>query len=236
MLVELQTVDETLYHLEQDHQKIPIRAAEIDEEEKTLSAALSQSREQLETTVTRRKELENEVDSFKARHRKAENRLMGSTTQREYRAANAEIEEAKDSIKGQEEILLELMERQEALEALVTKRGERMDEFKAAAKSERGQLTKRSNLVGAEIKRLDAQRGGLLKGVDKNLLAKYDFIRKNRQGVALAACKDGTCLGCNMDIPPQQFNELQRMDRVMTCPSCQRLLYWSDAEGFEQSE
>lgn len=236
MLVELQAVDKTLYLLEQDHILIPERTEELLQEETGLKEAFEKVSAELEIVSKRRQELEKEVESVKARHRKAENRLMGAKTQREYRAANAEIDEAKDSIKSQEEILLDLMERQEALELELTKQGERLDEFKAAAKAERTELTKRLNAVTKEMEKLNAQRGGLLNGVDPDLLGRYDFIRQSRQGVALAPCRTGTCLACNMDIPPQQFNELQRMDRVMFCPSCQRLLYWADAEGFADEE
>ncbi len=236
MLVELQVLDKTLYKLEQDHQNIPVKLKQLDDKEAQLRAALQEAQEELEQVAARRKELEKDVEAVKARQRRAENRLMGAKTQREYRAANAEIDEAKDSIKGKEEVLLELMERQESLEIEVTKHGEVLEEFLAASEAERKEMTARVKRVARELKRLGKQRGGLLKGVDAGLLSKYDFIRQRRQGVALAPVKAGTCLMCHMDIPPQQFNELQRMDRVMACPSCQRLLYWADADGFETPE
>lgn len=236
LLVELQVLDKTLYELEQDHQNIPDRLKQLDDREAELRSILQQAQEELEQVAQRRQDLEKEVESVKARQRRAENRLMGAKTQREYRAANAEIDEAKDSIKSQEEILLDLMERQESLEIEVTKHGENLEEFVAASKEERKEMTARVKQVEKELGRLGKQRGGLLKGVDSGLLGKYDFIRQRRQGVALAPVKAGTCMMCHMDIPPQQFNELQRMDRVMACPSCQRLLYWADADGFETTE
>jgi len=34
--------------------------------------------------------------------------------------------------------------------------------------------------------------------------------------------------GCNMKIPPQLFNEVQRSEAIIVCPSCNRILYWED--------
>ena len=50
--------------------------------------------------------------------------------------------------------------------------------------------------------------------------------------MAVAPVSDGSCGACNMRLPPQQFNELQRMDQMMSCPSCRRMMYWADGEPF----
>ena len=48
------------------------------------------------------------------------------------------------------------------------------------------------------------------------------------EGLALASVENGTCRGCNMNIPPQLFNVLQRGNSVETCPYCHRIIYWAD--------
>jgi predicted nucleic acid-binding Zn-ribbon protein len=42
------------------------------------------------------------------------------------------------------------------------------------------------------------------------------------------AVKNGTCQGCNMNIPPQLYNVLQRGVSIEICPSCSRIIYWED--------
>ena len=56
---------------------------------------------------------------------------------------------------------------------------------------------------------------------------KYSAIRM-RRGLAMAPVKNGTCQGCNMNIPPQLYNVLQRGQTVETCPSCHRIIYWEE--------
>ena len=47
-----------------------------------------------------------------------------------------------------------------------------------------------------------------------------------RRGLAVAPVQNGTCQGCNMNIPPQLFNQLQRGDSIELCATCNRIIYW----------
>jgi predicted nucleic acid-binding Zn-ribbon protein len=39
------------------------------------------------------------------------------------------------------------------------------------------------------------------------------------------------CDGCHMSIPPQLYNELQKSNELITCPSCSRIIYWENRNG-----
>jgi predicted nucleic acid-binding Zn-ribbon protein len=60
----------------------------------------------LDEVTKRRKEMEAENEKIRTRLRRAENRLMGSKSQKEYRAANAEIDEGKDALKSNDDVLV----------------------------------------------------------------------------------------------------------------------------------
>lgn len=230
LLIKLQAVDKTLFGLEQEQLSFPVRLGELSLEEDRLTLSLNALQADLEQVTSRRRELETDNEAVRARLRKAESRLMGAKTQREYRAATAEIEEAKDSIKATDDLLVEIMERQEALDKQAKTLGEQLAAVSATVQSQRDELAKRAQEVNAMIQDLGKGRGELACQVEKTLLGEYDFIRQRRQGVALAPVKNGTCQICRMDIPPQQFNELQRLDKIMTCQSCARFIYWADAD------
>jgi hypothetical protein len=63
--------------------------------------------------------------------------------------------------------------------------------------------------------------------VRPDVLKRYGAIRI-RRGLALAAVASGNCSGCNMNIPPQLFNVLQRGNSIETCPYCHRIIYWEE--------
>ena len=66
----------------------------------------------------------------------------------------------------------------------------------------------------------------MLPVIPKPLLKRYETIRAKRMGVGLALVVDGSCQGCNMKLPPQLYNILQRANTVEQCPSCSRLMVW----------
>lgn len=236
LLVRLQVVDKVLFDLQAERDAIPGRLAEIGLEEERLDANLAKAQTELDEVSKRRKEMETENENIRTRLRRAENRLMGSKSQKEYRAANAEIDEGKDALKSNDDVLVDLMERQEALETQKNRAEGELEEFQATAKEERTKLESRAKATDKEIKRLTKDRTGLCDGIESRLMDQYNFIRPRRQGLALAGVSQGTCLICRMQLPPQQFNELQRGDKLMSCPSCSRIIYWADSEEFEDSE
>ena len=235
ILVELQTVDKVLYDLEQELNTIPQRLDESDQAEKGLKESLTQAQGELGEVKGRRSELEKANEGIRARVRRAENRLMASKSQKEYRAATAEIEEGKDALKSNDDELLGLMERQEALEAQIKNQKAEFKKASSQAKEQRGVLAKRAKELEKETKRLNRGRQDKVKKVEKRLIEQYDFIRERKQGVALAQVITGTCQVCHMQLPAQQFNELQRMDKIMYCPSCNRLMYWVEPEKEAES-
>jgi len=232
LLVKLQTVDKTAYELEQELGRIPTRLAELDQAEQALRSEQGLIQAELDQAAKIRKELERRAEELRARQRKAESRLMGAKTQKEYQAATAEIDEAKDSIKETDDLLIEAMERHEALAAKAGALGEKLAAAVAGAEDERANLAQRKAHLDGQLQQLQSQRKTMTCGVDAQLLSEYDFIRPRRQGVAVAPVSGGSCGVCHMNMPPQQYNELQRMDKIMRCSSCQRLVYWADSDQF----
>ena len=58
------------------------------------------------------------------------------------------------------------------------------------------------------------------------MFRRYEFIRERLDHPVIVAVKDGICTGCHIAVPPQTFIELQRGQQIMSCPNCQRLIFW----------
>ena len=81
--------------------------------------------------------------------------------------------------------------------------------------------------IEAKIAELRVERDKLAADVKPDVLKRYSNIRM-RRGLAVVSVRNGTCQGCNMNIPPQLYNVLQRGVSLETCPSCHRIIYWDD--------
>jgi predicted nucleic acid-binding Zn-ribbon protein len=102
-------------------------------------------------------------------------------------------------------------------------------EFKAAEalhQKERGE--KEAQLAGLrqDLGSLKESRKGQASRLDGALLQQYTRLQKTR-GEAVVAVKDGSCTGCGIALTPQTYNEVRRNDRMFTCGSCNRILYFA---------
>ena len=110
-------------------------------------------------------------------------------------------------------------------------------EAQRALKEQEGQMQSRVAAVEREITSLDAtidqlqsQRQTLLPRVDRKVLAHYERILEKKEGLGLVPVQmpQEACGGCHMNIPPQTINEIRLKERLITCESCARLLYYPD--------
>ena len=76
---------------------------------------------------------------------------------------------------------------------------------------------------------LEMDRNRASKIIDPKLLSKYTVIKDIVKIMAIAPVKDAVCRGCNLNIPPQMYNELQKGDDLRFCPNCQRMIYWDNS-------
>ena len=67
-------------------------------------------------------------------------------------------------------------------------------------------------------------RNSYVSEIDKDLFDRYKQIQKLRNGVAVTFAEAEHCLGCNMKIPPQLYNEAVRAEKIVSCPNCHRIL------------
>lgn len=74
----------------------------------------------------------------------------------------------------------------------------------------------------------DAKRKALVEQIPDELLKLYNFLYEKMDGKALAKIQDEACSECFINLPPQLINEVKRGDKIIRCPSCQRILYVRD--------
>ena len=180
-----------------------------------------------EVAVLQQAEAELQQDLLKERDNvvRVEARLPEIQTQKEYVAVLKEIDVAK---KANKEIEEQMVAKQQEIKTLEEDRQEKETELAA--------IQEKAEARGEELKTLlDESEEVLLKRTQTResvaaelptgLLRKYHTLFQRRGGLALALAKNGACLGCNMQLPPQQYNKLLKVTEIQTCPHCNRILY-----------
>ncbi len=224
-LIALQDIDLLIKKLDDE-----MSADYADLEKRQISIA--EKREQLGDHTTmieegeqRRRELEAEIEDEIVHIKDRQTKLMNVQTNREYQSLLKEIEEAKKLNKTRETEIVDLMEQAESLQTKITEEGNvcrAEDELLNEAKEKVDTLA-----AGIDKKKVKFQkkRNTQAKKIKDSLLRRYDQLRSKRNGLAITGVTKGVCRGCFMNIPPQQFNEVLRGEQILSCPTCQRLMF-----------
>ena len=86
-------------------------------------------------------------------------------------------------------------------------------------------------VTAADQKKLaewNAGRDRLRQGIAADLLRHYERVMKFR-GSGLAEALEQKCMGCQVLLRPQTYNEARIGEKVIVCESCQRILYFDPA-------
>jgi len=106
-----------------------------------------------------------------------------------------------------------------------------MEEQEAILVQQRQEVAVQLKKLQRELAELEERRKKVRKTVPAPLMKRYEFIRQRRNSSAVCPVHEGVCLGCHMNILPQQFIDLQKGLEILQCPHCQRILYWADEMG-----
>jgi predicted nucleic acid-binding Zn-ribbon protein len=238
---DLKTVIE-LHRLDSRIAELTAQIEALPSEIRTLEAQLSEfihahedRKQRLAKNHKERRDLESEIKAIQTLISKHKDQLYEVKTNEQYRAMLKEIEGEEANIRQIEDRLLEKMLEAEELEKLIKDAASRLESEKVRVATEVKRLQTLCQEDGEERDRLLAQRQQDEGALSPEILDLYERVRKARRGVALAEVREGCCTACNVRLRPQVYNEVQTSESIVTCESCNRILYYIEppAEGAE---
>ena len=226
MLATLQTVDQSLRAKTLEISEAEGRVAALEEAVRAQTTATDTVRDEVKGLGTRQRDLEGRLTAAEAKMKDRRMRITRIRNDKELGLAKREVDLLKEETANLETELVAVMEENEASAAKLQGLESELARLTGERDAEADALREKQNRLAAEIERERATRTELVEGVDGDLRRKYEMIFSRRGGVAVVEVRGGTCQGCRMRVPPQLFNEIQRNQTVILCPSCQRMLYW----------
>ncbi|MBN1962966.1 MAG: hypothetical protein JW841_18700 [Deltaproteobacteria bacterium] len=238
-LYAVQQIDVGIRDIQKRLDDIPTHLKELESKLSVSSTELEKLLQQREEMLKEVKLLEANVHAENLKLRKWEARLNEIRNQREYLALSREIDGSKRANREAEERINEIKAQRKQTDQQIETLQDTVAETEVDAESERQRVEEEQKNTSEEVKREIIRRDALLGKIPGPLLRKYDNIRSKRMGIGLVPVVDGYCQGCNMKLPPQHYNILQRVKTIEQCPSCQRLIFWSrilDDENADNSD
>lgn len=224
-----------LFMIDQALNDIRKRAAGLDPGRKTAAEIQAIERQLAESPAKRllseQTDLELKQKSFQEKIAKFDKQLYGGQlfNPREVEAIQKEIAILKRQRGELDERILQIWdelpperERASTLEKTIEQR-------KLVLAQEHKSALEAKSKLEAEFKATAAKRPQVAKEVPSTLLTRYESIRQKHGGIGMGEVdvKKKSCGACGTSLPTRTIEAIKE-DKLVTCESCHRILYYSD--------
>jgi len=203
----------------------------LQEEMNGIAQALDNAREGLADFQARAAQLEKDKIGLEASNtaeleniRRSETNMKEIKTNKEYQAVGREIAAARKQVAELEEQILLKITQLDELNVEIAACQSTLAELEQNTELRRSQKQGEIDKVQKDIDVDSRRREVITKELPASLLKRYKSLREQRRGQAVVVARDGYCMGCNMHLPPQLYNNLFKCEELITCPHCQRML------------
>ncbi len=227
-LLQLQVADKEIRKLQDEVAALPRRVAAIEEKLAGTKAQLEKARAAAKGDEANRKKFEAAILDLQGKISKYRDQSLAVKTNEQYRALLDEIQFAEKEIRASEDRILEVMVNVESRDKEVKAAEAELKAETTEIEEEKEEARKITAADQAKLTEWNAKRDALRHGVSDDLLRHYERVMKFR-GSGLAEVRDHKCMGCQVMLRPQTYNEVRNGEQLIVCDSCQRILYFDPA-------
>jgi len=172
------------------------------------------------------KRIENDLSMVEEKTKKNEARLYNGnvTNPKELKSIQDEVGHLKNNVSELEDELLEAIDKTDKLADENRKLSDGLLSFEKK-KNELSDAVMALNKDKDElIENLKVERETVSKDIDDEVMKLYERLRKEKDGVAVAVLKDGTCQGCHVSLPESELNAFKDDTEIWRCGHCSRIV------------
>ena len=233
LVIRLQEIDNRLVDLTREITALPKHIAEIEKKLVSHERKLEADRAALTANQKERKKCEADIQMQEQKISKLKDQMLQAKTNEQYRAFQHEIEFCEKEIRKLEDRILELMGESEPLDKNVKAAESALKAERTQVEAETQEARQRTAADEKAAADLGEERAAIAAQITPATYQLYERVRKARRGIGVAEAVQGRCSACQMSLRPQFAQELKRGDKVMSCESCQRILYYNPPAAFE---
>lgn len=228
-LVKLQRIDIEAGKLEVYLRDVPVQIKDLDQrlDESTRNV---ENDDKLITELNKKYRIyESDIQLNLGKIEKSQEKLRSVKTNKEYQSSLKEIDDIKAINSKLEDEMLEFLEQIETAEQSLNESKQQYSRIVDEINQEKNSLSQAAGQGKKDLSALQSDRDAVTAALDAGLLGIFKRqMMKQGDGIAIVEVNNAVCQGCNMNIPPQMYNDLQRGNSLNYCPSCERIIYWQD--------
>ena len=226
VLVRLQHLDIETVRIKSTLNDVSKKLEKLDSSLKEIEQTIKDQESSLNELKKQYRDYESDVKMHLAKNKKIREKARAVKTNKEYQSLLKEIEDVKSKNSLIEDKMIECLDRMDETEAIIAKKKDEYLQFSDHITSEKQGIEHEAEIDKKRLNELDLDRKNVSDLIDSQLFKKYLVIKEQHQGgLAVVPVKDAVCHGCNVNLPPQLYNELFRYNSIKFCPNCQRIIY-----------
>lgn len=232
-VVRLQSLDDRAAILQKDIDALPRHVAEIERKLEAHKRRLDADRAALAVNQKTRKSLEDDSKMQEQKITKLKDQMLQAKNNEQYRAFEKEIAFCESEIRKSEDRILQLMGEAEPLDKNVKTAQTALSIEQKSVEAEQENATKQTAEDKAALSAILAERQILTASIPAPVLAQYTRARKRWHNSGVADATSRRCSACNIGLRPQFYQDLKNGEKVISCESCGRILYYNPPVDLE---
>ena len=234
-LLHLQEADKEIRRLQDEIAELPKRVAAIEHKLADTKAQLEKAQAAVKADEATRRKHETTITDLRGKISKYRDQSLDVKTNEQYKALLHEIQFAEKDIAATEDKILELMLNADARDKEVKAAQAELKAEAAEIEKEKIEARQRTTEDEKLLAEWRAKRDQMRAGVNEDLLRHYERVSKFR-GSGISEVRDHKCMGCQVMLRPQIYNDVRTGQQTVVCDSCQRVLYFNPANEMQALE
>ena len=226
LLKQIQELDKEIYASREMAQEAPERIRELDQKLESERKTLRAIEEELRAVQMKQKEKEAALQDKESTVKKYELQLDQVKTNKEYTALQSEIRSIKADNSLLEEAIIKLFDQVDERQERLKVERNRLAEVEKSTEEEKAALVHKAKEMERRSEEFSQKKKELIKSVDPEVASLYERIVRSKRGIGLSRVDGEVCSACQVQLRPQQINELQMGERIVLCEQCSRILYF----------
>jgi hypothetical protein len=226
VLVKIQHLDTESVRIKSTLNDVSKKLENLDSSLKEIEQTIKDQESVLNELKKQYRDYESDVKMNLVKNKKSQEKLRSVKTNKEYQSLLKEIEDVNSKNSSIEDKMIECLDRMDEAEEIISKKKDEYLLFSDRIKSEKENIEREAGINKKKLDEINMDRKNVSGLIDSQLFEKYLVIKEQQQGgLAVVPVKNAVCYGCNVNLPPQLYNELFRYNSLKFCPNCHRIIY-----------
>ena len=224
-LAELQQADTAIAAIDKELSGVQYRVDLLESDLSSIKTQMEEKKKNLEELKKEYRSEEMEVKRIEAGISRSEEKLRSVKTNKEYQSMLKEMDDSRRKISDIQDKMLTLLDQIETGEKEAAGLSSDVAVVQAEVAEKKAEIERHSEALRQKRSDFQNERESIWGDLPPKLQTMYARAIQQGRGIGVTAVIDAVCQSCRINIPPQQYIELIRLNSMKLCPNCQRIIF-----------